>query len=220
MDLHMKLGDNGEAFFVEENENTGVSRLILNVISSFFIYFFVFSEQLLIQRAFHLKLFNLLSSQSKLPAHLCTSPIPLEIPEDTEESPEGASLAVSGTRRKKRRRKRNRSDNHPRDAAGSSSEERDTDWERENEAGLESPPTEQPVSHLQVRLETRAKLLSLSELHVFVFHHLFQQRFKCFFPLYVSKSVYFSLSEEPFQDFEENRETHPFSDGEQSPTER
>ncbi|XP_011617527.2 phosphatidate phosphatase LPIN3 isoform X2 [Takifugu rubripes] len=146
VDLHMKLGDNGEAFFVEENENTG----------------------------------------SKVPAHLCTSPIPLEIPEETEESPEGASLAVSGTRRKKRRRKRNRSDNHPRDAARSSSEERDTDWERENEAGLESPPTEQLVSHLQV-----------------------------------SKSVYFSLSEEPFEDFEasENRDTHPFSDGEQSPTE-
>ncbi|TNM88505.1 hypothetical protein fugu_004759 [Takifugu bimaculatus] len=146
VDLHMKLGDNGEAFFVEENENTG----------------------------------------SKVPAHLCTSPIPLEIPEETEESPEGASLAVSGTRRKKRRRKRNRPDNHPRDAARSSSEERDTDWERENEAGLESPPTEQLVSHLQV-----------------------------------SKSVYFSLSEEPFEDFEasENRDAHPFSDGEQSPTE-
>lgn len=43
-----------------------------------------------------------------------------------------------------------------------------------------------------------------------------------FFPLYVSKSVYFSLSEEPFEDFEatETRDTHPFSDGEQSPTER
>lgn len=96
-----------------------------------------------------------------MPAHLCTSPIPLEIPEEMEESPEGASLAVSGTRRRKRRRRRNRSDNHPRDAARSSSEERDTDWERESEAGLESPPTEQPVSHLQVRLETRAKLVSL-----------------------------------------------------------
>lgn len=157
----MKLGDNGEAFFVEENEDTGVSRLIYNVISSLFIYFLVFSEQHVIQRAFHLKLFYLLSSQSMVPAHLCTSPIPLEIPEETEESPEGASLAVSGTRRKKRRRKRNRSDNHPRDAARSSSEER-----VESEAGLESPPTEQPVSHLQVRLETRAKLVSLSELHI------------------------------------------------------
>lgn len=128
-----------------------------------FLHFFVLSEQHLIQRALHLKLLYLLSSQFKVPAHLCTSPIPLEIPEETEESPEGASLAVSGTRRKKRRRKRNRSDNHPRDAARSSSEERDTDWERENEAGLESPPAEQPVSHLQVRLETRAMQMSFPE---------------------------------------------------------
>lgn len=38
----MKLGDNGEAFFVEENENTGVSLLIFNVTSSLFlICFFV-----------------------------------------------------------------------------------------------------------------------------------------------------------------------------------
>lgn len=149
--------------------------------------FFVFSEQHLIQRAFHLS-----SSQSKVPAHLCTSPIPLESLEEPEESPEGASLPVSGTRRKKRRRKRNRSDNHPRDAARSSSEERDTDWERESEAGLESPPTEQPVSHLQVRLETtkaaiplRAACFSLRDAFScsHVFHHLFQQRFKCFFPI-------------------------------------
>lgn len=41
VDLHMKLGDNGEAFFVEENENTGVSLLIFNVISSSFMIFFV-----------------------------------------------------------------------------------------------------------------------------------------------------------------------------------
>lgn len=39
VDLHMKLGDNGEAFFVEENENTGVSLLIFNVISSSFMKF-------------------------------------------------------------------------------------------------------------------------------------------------------------------------------------
>lgn len=38
VDLHMKLGDNGEAFFVEENENTGVSLLILKVIFILFIY--------------------------------------------------------------------------------------------------------------------------------------------------------------------------------------
>lgn len=38
----------------------------------------------------------------------------------------------------------------------------------------------------------------------------------------VSKSVYYSLSEEPFEDFEakQSRDTHPHSDGEQSPTER
>lgn len=35
----MKLGDNGEAFFVEENENTGVSLLIVNVICSLFTVF-------------------------------------------------------------------------------------------------------------------------------------------------------------------------------------
>lgn len=29
VDLHMKLGDNGEAFFVEEKENVGVSLNIL-----------------------------------------------------------------------------------------------------------------------------------------------------------------------------------------------
>lgn len=55
VDLHMKLGDNGEAFFVEENENIGVSPSLFNVISRnyltlccgmlseffYFIYFFV-----------------------------------------------------------------------------------------------------------------------------------------------------------------------------------
>uniref|UniRef100_A0AAQ6IAY6 phosphatidate phosphatase n=1 Tax=Anabas testudineus TaxID=64144 RepID=A0AAQ6IAY6_ANATE len=63
VDLHMKLGDNGEAFFVEENENM-------------------------------------------VPAHLCTSPLPLELPEETAEASEGSFVAGSGTRRKKRRRKR------------------------------------------------------------------------------------------------------------------
>lgn len=33
VDLHMKLGDNGEAFFVEENENMEVRRLTLIAIS-------------------------------------------------------------------------------------------------------------------------------------------------------------------------------------------
>lgn len=37
----MKLGDNGEAFFVEENENSGVSLLIFNIISILFINFSV-----------------------------------------------------------------------------------------------------------------------------------------------------------------------------------
>lgn len=42
VDLHMKLGDNGEAFFVEENENTGVSTNIscnLQFIYEFFLTF-------------------------------------------------------------------------------------------------------------------------------------------------------------------------------------
>lgn len=88
-----------------------------------------------------------------MPAHLCTSPIPLAIPGEMEESTEGPSVAVSGARRKKRRRKRIRSDNHAREA-GSSSDERDKEWERESEAGLESSPKEQPVGQLQIRLET------------------------------------------------------------------
>uniref|UniRef100_A0A7N6APG7 phosphatidate phosphatase n=1 Tax=Anabas testudineus TaxID=64144 RepID=A0A7N6APG7_ANATE len=91
VDLHMKLGDNGEAFFVEENENM-------------------------------------------VPAHLCTSPLPLELPEETAEASEGSFVAGSGTRRKKRRRKRVRSDTHLREDGSSSSEEREREkeeWERE-----------------------------------------------------------------------------------------
>uniref|UniRef100_A0A8C4DSJ4 phosphatidate phosphatase n=1 Tax=Dicentrarchus labrax TaxID=13489 RepID=A0A8C4DSJ4_DICLA len=75
VDLHMKLGDNGEAFFVEENENM----------------------------------------ESQVPAHLCTSPIPLELPEEIEETTEGSFISGSGIRRKKRRRKRIRSDTHLRE---------------------------------------------------------------------------------------------------------
>uniref|UniRef100_A0AAR2LET7 phosphatidate phosphatase n=1 Tax=Pygocentrus nattereri TaxID=42514 RepID=A0AAR2LET7_PYGNA len=73
IDLHMKLGDNGEAFFVEENENL----------------------------------------EAAVPAHLCTSPIPTEIPEISEvaESPSSTTL-FSSNRRKKRRRRRARSDAH------------------------------------------------------------------------------------------------------------
>ncbi|XP_029286817.1 LOW QUALITY PROTEIN: phosphatidate phosphatase LPIN2 [Cottoperca gobio] len=149
VDLHMKLGDNGEAFFVEENEN----------------------------------------KESQVPAHLCTSPIPLEVPEEIEETPEGSSIAGSGARRKKRRRKRIRSDTHLREEASSSSDERDREkeWERESDqAGQESPAKEEPVA-----------------------------------PLQVSKSVYFSLSEEPNEELgaTQTRDTHPHSDGEQSPSE-
>uniref|UniRef100_A0A671XNU8 Lipin 3 n=1 Tax=Sparus aurata TaxID=8175 RepID=A0A671XNU8_SPAAU len=124
VDLHMKLGDNGEAFFVEENENM----------------------------------------ESEVPAHLCTSPIPLEGPEEIEETAEGSFVAGSGARRKKRRRKRIRSDTHLREEASSSSDER----EREKD-----------------------------------------------------KSVYYSLSEEPNEELgaTQTRDTHPHSDGEQSPSE-
>uniref|UniRef100_A0A3Q1JNU2 phosphatidate phosphatase n=1 Tax=Anabas testudineus TaxID=64144 RepID=A0A3Q1JNU2_ANATE len=136
VDLHMKLGDNGEAFFVEENENM-VVRLV--------------------------------------PAHLCTSPLPLELPEETAEASEGSFVAGSGTRRKKRRRKRVRSDTHLREDGSSSSEER----EREKEDRLK---------HLCV----------------------------CY-----SKSVYYSLSEEPTEELGATQtwDTHPHSEGEQSPSE-
>ncbi|XP_054472188.1 zgc:123305 isoform X2 [Anoplopoma fimbria] len=150
VDLHMKLGDNGEAFFVEENEN----------------------------------------KESEVPAHLCTSPIPLETPEEIDETPEGSSIAGSGARRKKRRRKRIRSDTHLREEASSSSDEREREkeWEREgDQAGQESPAREEPVT-----------------------------------ALHISKSVYYSLSEEPNEELgaSHTRDTHhPHSDGEQSPSE-
>ncbi|XP_051271495.1 zgc:123305 isoform X1 [Dicentrarchus labrax] len=149
VDLHMKLGDNGEAFFVEENENM----------------------------------------ESQVPAHLCTSPIPLELPEEIEETTEGSFISGSGIRRKKRRRKRIRSDTHLREEASSSSDEREREkeWEREiDPAGQESPDKEQPST-----------------------------------PLQVSKSVYYSMSEEPNEELgaTQTRDTHPHSDGEQSPSE-
>ncbi|XP_076610424.1 phosphatidate phosphatase LPIN2 isoform X2 [Chaetodon auriga] len=147
VDLHMKLGDNGEAFFVEENENM----------------------------------------ESQVPAHLCTSPIPFEDPEEIEETPEGSFIAGSGTRRKKRRRKRIRSDTHLREEANSSSDEREREREREGDrAGLETPAKEQPIT-----------------------------------PLQVSKSVYYSLSDELSEELgaAQTRDTHPHSDGEQSPSE-
>uniref|UniRef100_A0A7N8WJ02 phosphatidate phosphatase n=1 Tax=Mastacembelus armatus TaxID=205130 RepID=A0A7N8WJ02_9TELE len=98
--LHMKLGDNGEAFFVEENENMEV------------------------------------------PAHLCTSPIPLDVPEEIAESTEGSSIAGSAARRKKRRRKRMRSDPHLKEDTSSSSDEREKekDSERESDQAKQESP--------------------------------------------------------------------------------
>uniref|UniRef100_A0A3Q3KF39 phosphatidate phosphatase n=1 Tax=Monopterus albus TaxID=43700 RepID=A0A3Q3KF39_MONAL len=147
VDLHMKLGDNGEAFFVEENENM------------------------------------------KVPAHLCTSPISHEVPEEMAEAPEGSSTAWSATRRKKRRRKRMRSDTHLREDTSSSSDEpeREKEWERESDqAGKESPAQHEFVTALQV-----------------------------------SKSVYYSLSEEPYEELEaiQTWDTYPHSGREGSPLE-
>uniref|UniRef100_A0A8C8DZT9 phosphatidate phosphatase n=1 Tax=Oryzias sinensis TaxID=183150 RepID=A0A8C8DZT9_9TELE len=113
VDLHMKLGDNGEAFFVEENPNMEV------------------------------------------PAYLCTSPIPLELPEEAEEAAEGTPAIGSGARKKKRRRKRVRSENHLREEVSTSSDEREAD------------PRESPASEEMTT------------------------------PLQLSKSIYYSLSEEP-----------------------
>ncbi|KAM8866900.1 phosphatidate phosphatase LPIN2 isoform 2-T2 [Synchiropus picturatus] len=145
VDLHMKLGDNGEAFFVEENENM----------------------------------------ESEVPAHLCTSPIPRDAPEDTEVA-EGLSVCGSGARRKKRRRKRVRSDSHLRDEAALSSdeEEREKEWERDSDQTGPESPKEERVSSLQA-----------------------------------SKSVYYSLSEEPSEE-SGSLHTHPYSEGEQSPIEK
>uniref|UniRef100_A0A672ZG85 phosphatidate phosphatase n=1 Tax=Sphaeramia orbicularis TaxID=375764 RepID=A0A672ZG85_9TELE len=114
VDLHMKLGDNGEAFFVEENED----------------------------------------KETQVPAHLCTSPIPLEVPEEIQETPEGPSSSGGSTRRKKRRRKRIRSDTHLREEASSSSDEREREkeWERESDqAGQESPVKDESTASLQLR---------------------------------------------------------------------
>ncbi|KPP79123.1 phosphatidate phosphatase LPIN2-like, partial [Scleropages formosus] len=129
VELHMKLGDNGEAFFVEESTDL----------------------------------------EESIPAHLCTSPIPVEMTEPCggRESPPSAT-----SRRKKRRRKRMRSDAH-REGAGSSSEEREA-LEMEGHA-------EGPVNPLVVR------------------------------------SVYFSLSENPFEESAKPKDVHPHSDGELSP---
>ncbi|KAF5909332.1 phosphatidate phosphatase LPIN2-like isoform X2, partial [Clarias magur] len=137
VDLHMKLGDNGEAFFVEENE----------------------------------------SLEAEVPAHLCTSPIPIEMPEISEvtESP-SSTTSSSSNRRKKRRKKRSRSDAHVHEDVSSSEEERET--------------REQDI----LREET---------------------------VIMASKSVYYSLSEEPDEDVlgSHSRDLHPYSEGECSPNE-
>uniref|UniRef100_A0A8C1KVT7 phosphatidate phosphatase n=1 Tax=Cyprinus carpio TaxID=7962 RepID=A0A8C1KVT7_CYPCA len=73
--LHMKLGDNGEAFFVKENEDF----------------------------------------ETRVPAHLCTSPIPTDVPDVSEVTESPSSITSSSSRRKKRRRKRARSDTHLRE---------------------------------------------------------------------------------------------------------
>ncbi|XP_061688151.1 phosphatidate phosphatase LPIN2-like isoform X2 [Syngnathoides biaculeatus] len=145
VDLHMKLGDNGEAFFVEENENLEV----------------------------------------EVPAHLCTSPIPLDTPEDIEDTTDASSLSGSGTRRKRRRRKRVRSDSYHREEGSSSADEqeKDKDWDGDG-SGQDT---------LNKDKETT--------------------------PLKVSKSVYYSLSEEPTEEELALKDTHRYSDGDQSPVE-
>ncbi|XP_038872307.1 phosphatidate phosphatase LPIN2-like [Salvelinus namaycush] len=143
--LQMKLGDNGEAFFVEENEDC----------------------------------------ESRVPAHLCTSPIHIELLEVAEETLEGLPSSGS-TRRKKRRRVRIRSDSHLREDGSSSSDEREREREREQSGEQESPSKEEPNT-----------------------------------PMLASKSVYFSLSEEPHEELVavQTRDVHPHSDGEWSPSE-
>uniref|UniRef100_A0A674E8T9 phosphatidate phosphatase n=1 Tax=Salmo trutta TaxID=8032 RepID=A0A674E8T9_SALTR len=101
--LQMKLGDNGEAFFVGENEDF----------------------------------------ESRVPAHLCTSPIHIELLEVAEETLEGLPSSGS-TRRKKRRRVRIRSDSHLREDGSSSSDERERESEREQSGEQESPYKEEP----------------------------------------------------------------------------
>lgn len=92
------------------------------------------------------------SHQSLVPAHLCTSPIPLAAPVESEETTEASAAAGSGARRKKRRRKRARSDNHPREEGNSSSDEMEKEWERDSDqVGQESPAREQGVSALHAR---------------------------------------------------------------------
>uniref|UniRef100_A0A6Q2X350 phosphatidate phosphatase n=1 Tax=Esox lucius TaxID=8010 RepID=A0A6Q2X350_ESOLU len=92
--LQMKLGDNGEAFFVEENEDF----------------------------------------ESRVPAHLCTSPIHMELLGEAEE-PLEQPVSSGSMRRKKRRRKRIRSESHRREDGSSSSDEREREKEQAGEQG-------------------------------------------------------------------------------------
>lgn len=106
----------------------------------------------------------------QVPAHLCTSPLPLELPEETAEASEGSFVAGSGTRRKKRRRKRVRSDTHLREDGSSSSEEREREkeeWERESDqAAQESSILEESVTALQMRsvIKTHTSMVTPSKL--------------------------------------------------------
>ncbi|XP_042561389.1 zgc:123305 isoform X2 [Clupea harengus] len=132
VDLHMKLGDNGEAFFVEENEDL----------------------------------------EARVPAHLCTSPIPMKLVEGSDETAEPPGSGVApGSRRKKRRRKRARSDRRDDDDSSSS-----------------EPPDQEEESVLAA-----------------------------------SKSVYFSVSEDTFDDLSacpsQSWDVLHHSDGEVSPNE-
>ncbi|XP_051562329.1 zgc:123305 isoform X1 [Myxocyprinus asiaticus] len=127
--LHMKLGDNGEAFFVEENEDF----------------------------------------ETRVPAHLCTSPIPTDIPEVSEVTESPFNITSSSSRRKKRRRKRARSDTHM-DVSSSSDEKESLDQDVHKEES----------------------------------------------PMVTCKSVYYSLSEEPYEELSgaQSRDVYPHSDGE------
>uniref|UniRef100_A0A9J8BBF1 phosphatidate phosphatase n=1 Tax=Cyprinus carpio carpio TaxID=630221 RepID=A0A9J8BBF1_CYPCA len=102
--LHMKLGDNGEAFFVEENEDF----------------------------------------ETRVPAHLCTSPIPTDVPEVSEVIESLSSAASSSNRRKKRRRKRARSDTHVHEDASSSSDEKESLDQDSVYYSLSEEPFEEP----------------------------------------------------------------------------
>lgn len=129
--LHMKLGDNGEAFFVEENDDF----------------------------------------ETRVPAHLCTSPIPTDLTEVFEVPETLSSIPSSSNRRKKRRRKRVRSETHL-DVTSSSEEKESLDQDIIKEES----------------------------------------------PMVASKSIYYSMSEEPNEEpaGAQNREVHPYSDGEYS----